>query len=445
MQALTNAYQIYQRIPCPRQKPDGLRQVNRQLADALEKISIQLEWLAVSSEYGLMDLNKYNLDVHMQRNRVLSAERDKIIVQIREIDGFHNFLQVAPFPTLRTAAAEGPVILINISNHRSDAIIIHIDKPLTLVTLPNVQPEYLTHLGEQLDFARQSDSPSVLILPILRDLWNDIVSPVCNCLSQMGVPKDSRIWWCPTSKLSALPLHAAGLYEPRKQNFNLPDIYTSSYTPTLSALISARSNTVIGQSIVPKLLVIGQPDTESLEYVQDEINNIQQLGDFVDVMVGADASCDAVIHGLQQHSWAHFACHGNLGDNSQPFHASFQLHDENHLTLLDLIQARLPNAEFAFLASCHSAAGDPNTPDETINLAAAFQFCGFRSVVGTLWELADKVGPIVSKAFYSYMFRNPGSKVDIRDSAKALSMAIRELRKQGVPLNCWIVLVHIGV
>jgi hypothetical protein len=58
--------------------------------------------------------------------------------------------------------------------------------------------------------------------------------------------------------------------------------------------------------------------------------------------------------------------------------------------------------------------------------------------------MADKAGPIVSKAFYNYMFRNPGNKADIRDSAKALSVAIRELRKQGAPLDCWIVLVHIG-
>ena len=141
-------------------------------------------------------------------------------------DGFHNFLRAVPFSTLQTAAAEGPVVLINISNYHSDAIIIHKNKPPTLVTLPNVQPEHLIHLGEQLALARQPDTPncSTLILPILRDLWNDIVSPVCNCLSQLGVPKQSRIWWCPTSELCALPLHAAGLYEPRKPNFNLPDI-----------------------------------------------------------------------------------------------------------------------------------------------------------------------------------------------------------------------------
>jgi hypothetical protein len=185
------------------------------------------------------------------------------------------------------------------------------------VTLPKARPDHLIHLDQQLALARQPDTPkrSTVILPILRDLWNDIVFPVCNRLSQLEVPQGSRIWWCPTSKLCALPLHAAGLYEePFIQNSNLPDIYISSYTSTLSALITARSNTVIDQSSVPKLLVIG-PDTESLKSVQHEINIIQKFGDFVNVMVGADASRDAVLHGLQQHSWAHFACHGFPGND----------------------------------------------------------------------------------------------------------------------------------
>jgi CHAT domain-containing protein len=221
-------------------------------------------------------------------------------------------------------------------------------------------------------------------------------------------------------------------------------MYTSSYIPTVSALIRARSNTTpISQSIVPKLLFIGQPD-EALPSVQDEIGNVRQLGDFVDVMVGTDASRDTVIHGLQQHSWAHFACHGHLGDNAQPFHASFELHGGSRLTLLDLIQARLPNAELAFLSACHSAAGDSGTPDETIHLAAALQFCGFRSVVGTLWAMEDEDGPTIAKEFYKYMFRKPGNQADFRDSAEALNMAIRSMRKNDVPLERWIMFVHIG-
>jgi len=188
--------------------------------------------------------------------------------------------------------------------------------------------------------------------------------------------------------------------------------------------------------------IVGQPD-KTLRNVQDEIDIVRQLGDFVDVIVGPDASRDTVLRGLQQYSWAHFACHGRL-DNSKPFHASFQLHGSSRLTLLDLIQARLPNAELAFLSACHTASGGLTTLDETIHLAAALQFCGFRSVVGTLWAMEDEDGPSISKEFYKYMFRNPGNKVDFRDSAEALNVAIRAMRKNYAPLERWIMFVHIG-
>ena len=138
--------------------------------------------------------------------------------------------------------------------------------------------------------------------------------------------------------MSGLPLHAAGPYQSGQKS--LPDIYTSSYTTTLSALIRARSNTS-DQLVVPKLLVVGQPG-ETLPNVEAEIDDLRHLGDFVNVLV--EANHDNVLRGLQQHSWAHFACHGHLGDITQPFRASFELHGGSSLTLLELIQARLPNA-----------------------------------------------------------------------------------------------------
>jgi hypothetical protein len=59
--------------------------------------------------------------------------------------------------------------------------------------------------------------------------------------------------------------------------------------------------------------------------------------------------------------------------------AWFQLCKNEHLTVLDFIKAQLPNAEFAFLSACHSAAGDIHgTPDESIHLTAALQFCRFK-------------------------------------------------------------------
>jgi CHAT domain-containing protein len=70
-------------------------------------------------------------------------------------------------------------------------------------------------------------------------------------------------------------------------------------------------------------------------------------------------------------------------------------------TLTDLMAAIVCNAELAFLSACNSARGDPHgTHDEGLHLAAAMQYRGFRSVVGTLWPMADDDGPDVARDFY---------------------------------------------
>jgi CHAT domain-containing protein len=88
----------------------------------------------------------------------------------------------------------------------------------------------------------------------------------------------------------------------------------------------------------------------------------------------------------------------------KPFDASFELH-KGHLTLLEIVRSHLPAAEFAFLSACHTAElTDDSIADEGLHLAAAVQYCGFRSVVGTMWAMADTDGQDLSKHFYKSIF-----------------------------------------
>lgn len=50
------------------------------------------------------------------------------------------------------------------------------------------------------------------------------------------------------------------------------------------------------------------------------------------MLAGTDANPNIVLQALRQHLWAHFACHSHLGDDSRPFHASFELHGGSRLT-----------------------------------------------------------------------------------------------------------------
>jgi CHAT domain-containing protein len=192
---------------------------------------------------------------------------------------------------------------------------------------------------------------------------------------------------------------------------------------------------------------MGQPNdnlgSAKLPHIREELRRIHSLGNSVDVLLGEQANRETLLLRLQQYSWIHFACHGHLRAKA-PFLSSFRLHGNDYLTLADLMKARLSHAEFAFLSACDSAATDVhNAPDEAIHFAAALQFCGFRSVVGTLWAMVDVDGPDVAEHFYAYMFRE-GSVGDFRDSAMALNHATREMRKKRVPMDRWINFVHIG-
>jgi hypothetical protein len=86
---------------------------------------------------------------------------------------------------------------------------------------------------------------------------------------------------------------------------------------------------------------------------------------------------------LPQATVLHLACHG-VQSPSSPLDGAFLLKDRP-LPIAEIMQMRLPNAFLAYLSACETAKGDEQHPDQTIHLAAAMLFAGFKSVVATLW------------------------------------------------------------
>ena len=222
------------------------------------------------------------------------------------------------------------------------------------------------------------------------------------------------------------------------------DLYICSYTPTLSALIQSRHhNSGVRSSDRPPILLVAQPD--SLPNVRDEIKVVQSLGTKVTSLISKAATPATVVDGFHHHRFIHFACHGALEDG-KPFEAGFELHGDARLTLLEIVRAHLPTAEFAFLAACHTAeVTEGSAIDEGLHLAAAVQYCGFRSVVGTMWAMADTDGRDLAKYFYKALFSGSRGIPYHEGSAKALQSAVKKLRKKrGITLERWVNFVHYG-
>ena len=385
------------------------------------------------------------------KRRGLLNERAKLVSQIQALPGFDSFLETPSFDTLRSAASSGPVIIINHSFWRSDILILLHNMPPSLISAPD---DFFERAGALKDKFLDSRHKSGLdskdydetLAMVLAELYTLVGKPVIERLRQLQVPEQSRIWWCPTSVFCSLPLHAMGPIPSDDGELRyFLDLYICSYTPSLSALIqSRRPDSNLLSSDRPSILLVAQPDP-SLPTVGGEIEAVQALDTEVTSLISEAATPDTVIDGFHHHRFVHLACHGTL-EAGKPFEAGFELHGNARLTLLEIVRAHLPSAEFAFLSACHTAEmTEGSVVEEGLHLAAAVQYCGFRSVVGTMWAMMDEDGRDLAENFYKALFANPRGTPYHERSAKALRFAVKKLRrKRYITLERWVNFVHYG-
>ncbi|KAF8258229.1 hypothetical protein EI94DRAFT_1177686, partial [Lactarius quietus] len=107
-----------------------------------------------------------------------------------------------------------------------------------------------------------------------------------------------------------------------------------------------------------------------------------------------------------------------------------------------------PDCRFAFLSACHTAeVTEGSMMDEVLHLAAAVQYCGFRSVVGTMWAMVDEDGRDLQRIFTRRCSQ-------IRDGMKGyLIMKVCESTpvcgeeatpEERITLERWVNFVHYG-
>ena len=385
--------------------------------------------------------------------RRLFQERASLVSRIQSLPGFEDFLKPPSFDVINAAAAHGPIIIINQSQFSSHIILLLRDSLPFVISTPfnfhdraNRLKDDLLRVRNDKEKGLDSMDYEITLTFVLAELYELVGKPVIEKLRKLEVSENSRIWWCPTDAFCSLPLHAMGPIPSndggRERYFM--DLYTTSYTPTLSALIESRRPRSL-TSNSPSLLLVAQPDT--LPGAWGEIAVIQTTKTPVTSLISDMATPSTVLESLRDHQFAHFVCHGLL-ETGKPFDASFELHGDN-LTLLEIVRSHLPTAEFAFLSACHTAElTEDSVADEGLHLAAAMQYCGFRSVVGTMWAMADTDGADLSKHFYKTIFSDRAELNGVpysERSARALQLAVKKLRrKRGVTLERWVNFVHGG-
>jgi CHAT domain-containing protein len=191
-----------------------------------------------------------------------------------------------------------------------------------------------------------------------------------------------------------LPLHAAGIYGVSNAEC-CADYVVCSYTPTITALLRAQTSSPSfhrNEARIGLIAAMNAWDTglPTLLNVEEEINNVRATAERAGVCVDYPNSCGGhaamvtgVVEVFERTNLAHIACHGTQNP-ANALSSGFCLSDGN-LSVSRLMDLDLKDAFFAFLSACETAKGDRKQPDETIHLAAAMLFVGFRSVVATMW------------------------------------------------------------
>ncbi|MEU5290462.1 CHAT domain-containing protein [Streptomyces umbrinus] len=404
----------------------------------------------------------------VDRRMALAREWDDLVAEVRKLDGFHDFLQPPPLDSLLRAAEHGPVVVVNVSRWRCDALLVR-REGLETVALPGLLADDVSrHVADYLRVLRDDLSAEAgasfsqiiaarrrarqereaVLRSVMEWLWDVVAAPVLEALRITSAPVDGksppRLWWCPTGLLTLLPLHGAG-YHAAADGRAVIDRVVSSYTPTLRALDKS-SKAAEGQADrSERLLFVGVPDAPDQILLVDDV---AREHDFlharfpggIKVIEGADATVEEVQAALSSHRWIHLSCHGvqNLDD---PSAAGLVLSD-GVLTVTRLSSARY-TGDFAFLSACRTATGGLSLPDEAITLAAALNYTGYRHVVATLWSVDPAVAADVTEAVYPGLMDGEGRFRPDR-AAYAVHDAVRSLRADDRSLDDWLPFTHTG-
>ncbi|MGP3989850.1 CHAT domain-containing protein [Streptomyces sp. 3N207] len=388
----------------------------------------------------------------------LARRRDQLLDEIRTLPGLAGFLRPPSVPELVTAAADGPVVVVNVSDYRCDALVVTPDAGIDVVPLPDLTPDAALSRAEKFidgideAYGGNGVDNAVATMRALSEtlgwLWDTVAAPVLDRLGLDAVLRDGdpwpRLWWCPTGWLSFLPLHAAGRGAPDSGTWVL-DRAVSSYTPTVRALARARGGLATGAPARPSPLVVALAETPGatrLPGASQEAALLAELFPAGRQLTGSDATVEAVGQALEAHPWVHFSCHG-VSELLSPSQSGLILHD-GRFTAFAAAAQRPRSPELAVLSACSTSRGGVTLPDEAVQLTSSFQLAGYPHVIGTLWTISDKLAIRVTEEFYASLAEDVSLGRPI-DPAAALHRPVRSLRDRYAQApHLWAAHIHTG-
>ncbi|WP_460961008.1 CHAT domain-containing protein [Parasphingorhabdus pacifica] len=400
-----------------------------ELADGIVRLRRLLD--RPPEEPALVDLESW---AHDDRAELAQAWTD----MLAEVRHEHpDYLQVSAFRKLAPAGADGPVVLVNLSRYRTDALLVFGGRVLPTALPSNGVPAAAEQAANLLSSVERQDFQ--VFEAVLHWLWHNVARPVLDRMGYTRTPKDGdrwpRVWWSTSGPLAFLPVHAAAA----DSGHGVMDRVVSSYTPTLGTLLRAKQQPLPDDGRA--LLAAGSQEQIGRELPQQN-QIVAQHWPTAEVATVESTGSPDFMRMLPHHPWVHI-CERSVQYPGQPA-AGVVLDREapqRPLTLVELGQTPLENSEFAYLGQCTTVIDTPSPAANT--LPGALAFAGVTHVIGTLWGLDDFTANRLHGDMYEQLFGGGEFATDL--SAYAVHRAATRMRAEfpGDPAR-WAAHVHVG-
>jgi CHAT domain-containing protein len=169
-------------------------------------------------------------------------------------------------------------------------------------------------------------------------------------------------------------------------------------------------------------------ELEPLPATRSEVQAISALFPHSRTLLGREATEEAVKSLAPQARRLHFACHGLL-DERFPLNSALALSIPEHreegranglLQAWEIFDELKLDADLVTLSACDSGLGKEMGGEGLVGLVRAFQFSGARSVLASLWSVADESTATLMERFYLHLRRGEAKDAALRAAQRDL-------------------------
>ena len=382
---------------------------------------------AASYDRTLRELARTPADGEAEREALhrellrLRQERDRIAAEIRMASPRLAALR-QPEPLDLDAARQvldpGTLALsYSVGGDKTDLFAVTREGGLQIRTLPVGREKLRREVESFLEHVRSQEKPGT-------DLYRELIAPVADL-----VERSERVLILPDGPLHRLPFGALvrDTHDPGDRGQFLIEgkpVHTALsltvYGTLRASETASRTASLVafGDPRFPKALEVKKGlspglrsfDWSSLPYSRSEVERIAGVYPGAHLYLGEEATEERA-KSIRGARILHFATHGYTDDRT-PLDSALVLtipeelrpgQDNGLLQVWEIFESVRTDADLVVLSACESALGREQSGEGLIGLTRAFQYAGARSVVASLWSVADQVTAELMTRFHRHL------------------------------------------